>query len=248
MFRDAKNFDQDLSLWNTSKVFDMGAMFQYARSFRGEGIGNWDTSAVKNFGEMFWNSESFVGDGIGRWDVSNALDMQSMFFMAKSFNGDISSWKIRNVTDMKSMFREAIVFNVDLSSWNLKSVVDMHEMLRDAASYNQDLCAWGSAFTYDAAGAIFSGSNCTYQDTPQFDKQGPFCASSCTTEPSSIGSVFRIAALVVFGVAAIVIGRVVGKRLATIRLKGGRQHQEVVDAGVEIPDLAIGSDGDELLT
>ena len=63
-------------------------------------------------------------------------------------------------------------------------------MLWGATSFNQDLCAWGEKFPYNNAGGIFTGSGCTFQDTPQESQQGPFCASSCgfvspSTSPSS---------------------------------------------------------------
>ena len=53
-------------------------------------------------------------------------------------------------------------------------------MFNGATSYNQDLGAWADRFPYDGFAAnIFAGSGCTFQDDPQLDERGPFCASSC---------------------------------------------------------------------
>lgn len=81
---------------------------------------------------------------------------------------------------MRSTFNGAIKFNSNLAGWSLKSVVTMKYFLWDAKSYNQNLCEWGKkSFPYDMAYNIFAGSGCTYQITPQEEKQGPFCASDC---------------------------------------------------------------------
>ena len=69
-------------------------------------------------------------------------------------------------------------FNGDLSKWNTSRVKDISYMFYGAASFNQVLCAGGipshmatlSSFSKDQT------SNCTFQDTPQLDQRGPFCA------------------------------------------------------------------------
>ena len=45
MFELAKNFNQDLLGWNTSKVTNMFAMFSRMDKFNGD-VSNWDTSNV----------------------------------------------------------------------------------------------------------------------------------------------------------------------------------------------------------
>lgn len=47
MFAYAKSFDADLSLWNTSMIYDMGKMFDNASSFRGVGLEMWDVRKVR---------------------------------------------------------------------------------------------------------------------------------------------------------------------------------------------------------
>ena len=87
--------------------------------------------------------------------------------------------------DLDRMFHGAISFNGNLSSWDISSVVFMQSMFYDATSFNQDLCAWGDKFPYNDASLIFTNSGCTYQDDPQDDQKGPFCASDCNGDTAS---------------------------------------------------------------
>ena len=110
--------------------------------------------------------------------------MDNLFNGATSFNGNLSAWNTSCVTDMYGMFEGATSFNGDLASWNTSSVTDMETMFYGATSFNQDLCAWRDAFPYYNADDIFANSGCTYQDQPQEDQKGPFCASDCTVSTS----------------------------------------------------------------
>ena len=85
---------------------------------------------------------------------------------------------------MRSMFARATSFNGDVSNFNTSSVTDMTWMFSGASSLNRDLCAWQDSFSYTNAWGIFANSGCTYQDSPQEDQRGPFCASDCGPSPS----------------------------------------------------------------
>jgi len=82
---------------------------------------------------------------------------------------------------MSYMFDSAVSFNQDVSNFNASRVKYMYEMFQGATSFNQDLCSWRDSFLYNDADNIniYTNSNCTYQDTPQEDQKGPFCASDC---------------------------------------------------------------------
>ena len=90
---------------------------------------------------------------------------------------------------MERMFDGATSFNSDVSSWDIGSVTNLNDMFQGATSFNQNLCAWGetfpynpeySGFEYNVVNDMFLDSGCTYQDTPQEDTKGPFCASDCS--------------------------------------------------------------------
>ena len=77
MFVHASSFNQDISSWNVSKVWNMYGMFSHASSFNQD---------------------------IGNWDVSNVTDIYDMFNAASSFNQDLSSWDVSKVTNMDETF------------------------------------------------------------------------------------------------------------------------------------------------
>lgn len=118
----------------------MGATFQSALSFVGNGLSAWDTSSVTNMYELFEEAASFVGD-LSTWQVSSVVNMAEMFQYASSFNGDISKWDVANVVDFDYAFSGAASFNRDLSQWNIEDASGLVGMVRhtliDCASSGQ---------------------------------------------------------------------------------------------------------------
>ena len=187
LFAGKTTFNEDLSGWDVSSVIIMANMFgalmqgggKKLRSGFNSDISNWDVSSVTNMRGMFGDG-IFNGD-ISLWNVSSVIDMVALFSGNKAFNSDISLWDVSSAINMGYMLYGARSFNIDISGWNLSSAKYMGNMLASATSFNQDLCAWRNNFFYSNADNIFANSGCTYQDTPQLDQRGPFCASNCTT-------------------------------------------------------------------
>ena len=122
MFRDAENFNQDISDWTVENALQLDEMFQGATVFN-QPIGSWKVDNVRNFSYMFREAKLFNQDLTG-W--SNRLYsepvMSGMFNGAASFDQDLSDWNVSRVTDMTGMFEGAISFNQDLSSWNVERI------------------------------------------------------------------------------------------------------------------------------
>jgi surface protein len=153
-------FNQNISLWNTSLVTDMSAMF---------------------FGALTFN-QSLATDG-NKWDTSKVISMGSMFKDASVFNQNISTWNTSLVTDMSVMFGGALEFNQPLATqgnqWNTSLVTDMSYMFYEASAFNQNISSWnlslkpiilemfiGSAVPGTANNdAIYTVWNTTYQYT-----------------------------------------------------------------------------------
>ena len=136
-----------------------------------------DEQRVPKIREMFDEATAY-NDDLSSWNTPRVNNMQRVFARASSFNGNIANWDVSNVTNMEKMFYDALAFNGSVSSWDVSKVIAMELMFNNAEAFNQDLCEWGDKFPYSSADDIFSGSGCTFQDTPQLDQQGPFCASS----------------------------------------------------------------------
>jgi len=117
---------------------------------------------------------------INSWCVGSVKDMTYLFQYMDTFNENINGWNTSSVTDMNQMFAYASSFNQDISNFDISSVKDMEWMFQYATSFNMDLCSWRDNFPYTAyIDNIFTNSGCTYQDAPNEDQKGPFCASDC---------------------------------------------------------------------
>jgi surface protein len=155
--------------WNTSKVTNMGSMFQNQLKFN-QNLGNWDTSNVTTMASMFcvaystttpWQtmSGSFNNGGspsIGNWNTKNVTGMNIMFAGQYSFNQNIGDWNVGKVTSWASMFTvltptpaftsSLLAFNnggsPSINDWNMGSSTRVDYMLRDAGNFNQPIGKW----------------------------------------------------------------------------------------------------------
>lgn len=96
MFTGSKNFNQDISGWDVSKITNMNYTFQGCTSFN-QDIGKWDVSNVTHMASMFSGCSIFNQD-ISRWNVSNVTNMTSMLYDCASLKSDISKWCVSNIT------------------------------------------------------------------------------------------------------------------------------------------------------
>jgi len=147
LFNNERDFNQDISRWDTSNVTNMQQIFINARAFN-QNIGGWDTSNVTNMQQMFIDARAF-NQNIGGWDVSSVTNMEAMFRRAHQFNKNISSWDVSSVINMKDMFSNADRFNNGETTntgsnpltWNTQSVTNMNAMFFSGV-FNQDIGSW----------------------------------------------------------------------------------------------------------
>ncbi len=135
-----KDYNPNVSNWNTSKVTNMKFMFMRSTKFNRD-LSNWDTSKVNDMGGMFEEASSFNGN-ISNWDTSRVNDMDQMFKNATNFNQDISNWDTSKVYNMTSMFEDTEQFNQDISGWNISSIRFMKFMFKNSQKFDQDLSKW----------------------------------------------------------------------------------------------------------
>ena len=224
----ARDFDFDLSRWDTSRVTSMRGAVSFSQNFN-QPIGKWRTSSVTDMDEMFSGKVSDqeatgFNQPIENWDVSHVKTMERMFKDAAVFNQPLSAWRTSSVTSLQETFKDAVSFNQPLP-WDVSHVTNAAGIFRDAASFDQDL-GWclesgvnlGLAFSMAPCEATNCGvqvsPNCTssheahhHHDT---DKSGP-----------SAGKVFLILFLVLVGAWVLVRCYFVYER---------SQSQPVIDA------------------
>ncbi|CBV67252.1 Lipoprotein, putative [Mycoplasma leachii 99/014/6] len=169
MFWDAKEFNQDISMWDTSNLETIDQMFVGAKKFN-QDISKWDVSNVRIMEYTFSETEDFNQD-LSNWNVSNVtstLNMFSrtkkfnngnkpllwgkktsklenaneMFLLAKEFNQSVNDWDVSNVKKMRSMFRETEKFNQPLDKWKTTNVEDMGNMFMKTKEFDQDISNW----------------------------------------------------------------------------------------------------------
>ncbi len=163
MFSGCKNLkgNSSFSLWNTSKVTNMIAMFISSENFN-QDIGNWDVSNVNDMSTMFSQAINF-NQNIGNWNTSKVVNMTGIFTLARKFNQDIGNWNTSNVQYMTDVFYGATDFNKYIGNWNTSKVIGMSGMFKGAENFNQDISNWDTS-KVGSTRAMFSNAKNFNQD------------------------------------------------------------------------------------
>ena len=101
-----------ISTWNTSQVTDMSYLFRDQRNFNDD-ISAWDTSNVTTMEYLFCFASAF-NQPLNDWRVDNVTNMRKMFHSASAVNQPLGKWRVDNVMSMYAMFRRARSFNQPL--------------------------------------------------------------------------------------------------------------------------------------
>ncbi|AXE60779.1 hypothetical protein DA803_01595 [[Mycoplasma] phocae] len=146
MFKNAKSFNQDISSWDVSNVWNMESMFEGTKLFN-QDLSNWKVSNVWNTGSMFEGTEAYnnAGKPLSWGDSAKSITSTvSMFKNAKKFNQDISGWNLSKIVNMVSMFEGAENFNNggNVLNWENLKVKYVSKLFKNAKSFNQDLSNW----------------------------------------------------------------------------------------------------------
>lgn len=127
---------------DVSEVEDMEGLFKDIKEFN-EDISSWNTGNVKTMEGMFEGCEAFNQD-ISRWNMGNVKTIEDMFKWCKSFNQDISNWNVGNVEESAFALYGCEAFDQPIGKWNLSKTRSVECMLFGCKSFNQDLSGWGS--------------------------------------------------------------------------------------------------------
>ena len=132
------------SLWSFPSVTNMQALFKDATNFNAD-ISAWDVSGVESFQEMFRSAINF-NSNISSWSTTSATNMLRMFQSARTFNQDIGGWYTNNVPSFFGMFFDADAFDQDISGWVVTALTDATAMFGSGSSLstvNYDLLLVG---------------------------------------------------------------------------------------------------------
>ena len=142
----------DLSKVDTSKVGDMGWMFQGCQSLQTLDVSGFDTSNVRNMNLMFFGCSSLQTLDISGFNTSNVTGMHGMFESCSSLQAlDVSGFNTSKVTSMDSMFEGCEnLRTLDVSGFDTSNVTNMASMFRECKQLE----------TLDLSG--FNTSNVTY--------------------------------------------------------------------------------------
>ena len=88
-FYNAISFNQDISSWNVSNVFDISKMFYNAEKFD-KNISNWNLDKIENCDNMFEEAEAFLD----KYNSGKPLPADSE---------DIKKWLIKNRDRMNAI-------------------------------------------------------------------------------------------------------------------------------------------------
>ena len=131
--------------FNTSSFNEFRQMFREAEQFDGD-VSMFDTSNATNMAGMFRNASQFIGD-ISHFTTDNVDNMANMFRGASQFNQDISGWDVYSVTDMGNFLRDAANFSKDLSPWCVPLIASEPNNFDDGAKFEGNTAlqpGWGS--------------------------------------------------------------------------------------------------------
>ncbi|MBT1356169.1 BspA family leucine-rich repeat surface protein [Mycoplasma bovis] len=132
---------ENLDKWDTSNINNFEGVFKDASNFNHD-ISGWNTDSAETMQEMFAGATNF-NQNISNWNTSNVTDMTSMFWGATNFNQDLNSWNVEKVTTMQNMFSETEKFNSDLDKWQPKSIKSVFGMFANSI-FNRSLKSWES--------------------------------------------------------------------------------------------------------
>lgn len=123
-----------ISDWDVSKISNMVALFKEKREFN-DNINRWNVSNVQQMDCMFYLSLNF-NQPLKFWDVSNVKSMYAMFRYAKKFNQDITEWDVSKVDNMDIMFNWTNEFNQDISKWNVLNTCSVSSTFLNSKNFD----------------------------------------------------------------------------------------------------------------
>ena len=157
---------------NTSKVTNMGSMFNGCSNLVELDVSNWDTSKVTSMGNMFYTCKNLTALDVSNWDTGNVTSMTWMFFSCNKLQElDVSNWKIDKVTNFENAFHGcSSLEELDVSNWNTENVTNMHGIFASCKSLTElDVNNFNTSKVTTMDSMFYGCSGLTSLDVSSFD-------------------------------------------------------------------------------
>lgn len=131
MFQDLVSLTKlDISQWNVDKVYRLFYTFHGMNNLKEIYLPDFDSGKLKELASTFGNCYSLESLDLSSWNVSNVVSTAGMFSNCYNLNYlNFDGWDTRKITEMSTMFRYMQSIEVlDLSSFNTSNVIDMTRM------------------------------------------------------------------------------------------------------------------------
>jgi hypothetical protein len=152
-FSYATDFNQDIGAWNVARATNMFSLFRQAVNFD-QDLSRWQSTLdhffkfrpsrkimKSSFSSIFVPSRPPLSSLFPA--VSEVTNIRYMFHGAKKYNHDVGTWDVSRVENMDGVFYTATLFNQPgVSNWTTCKCKDMSFMFAYAKAFNQDLSGW----------------------------------------------------------------------------------------------------------
>ena len=170
----------DIENLNTSKVTDMGLMFQSCTYLTRIDVSYFNTINVTDMRSMFYGCYCLTRLDVSKFNTSNVTNMMGMFVDCAYLSSlDVSNFNTAKVTNMGSMFSGCVrLTSLDLTNFNTAKVTNM-----------------GSMFSHsNALTTIYVGSHWTTSNVTQSSDMFWGCTSLVGEQGTAYNSSFTTAA------------------------------------------------------
>jgi surface protein len=139
-FSGASSFTgRGLEKWSVAAVTYMTSLFRNAGQFNTD-LSNWNVENVILLDNMFNGEFSFTGTGLSEWAVHNVLDMSFMCTNCTNFDSDLSKWNVSQVQNMGCVFADTTSFKgIGLEYWRLRDDVILDQMFCGADAFDSTI-------------------------------------------------------------------------------------------------------------
>ena len=164
MFLNKSNISSiDLSNFDTSKVENMGSLFQYLYNLTSLDVSNFDTSKVTDMSGMFNNCSGLTTLDVSNWDTSNVTTMSAMFASCSFTQFDLSKINLSNVTNLQRLFDGCDdLISINATNINISKVTNIYQIFNYCKSLTLlDLSGWDTSSLLNMQSAFSYCTNLT---------------------------------------------------------------------------------------